>query len=70
MSRVAFKEADVTRALKAARKAGYVVDRASINRAGDIDLVFRTEAADNTPRSTRNPWDEVLPDAANEKRSS
>jgi hypothetical protein len=66
MSRVPFKEADVTRALKGAQKAGLYVARASIDRAtGNIDLVFGTEPSDNA-LDTTNPWDEVH--AANKKR--
>jgi hypothetical protein len=67
MSRVAFKEADITRALKGAKKAGYCVAQALINRSGEIVLIFGAAAAADAPR-TINPWDEVLPDAANEKR--
>jgi hypothetical protein len=50
-----FRESDVTRALKGARKAGYSVDRAVINRAGDIELRFGTADHDNNQDS--NPLD-------------
>jgi hypothetical protein len=69
MSRALFTEADVTRALKGAKKAGYSVDRAVINRAGDIVLEFGTAEA-KPCESERNPWDEVLSHAADEERSS
>jgi hypothetical protein len=35
-----FRENHLTRALKAAKKAGYCVDKAVINADGDIELVF------------------------------
>jgi hypothetical protein len=69
MSRVLFTQADVTRALKGAKKAGYSVDRAVINRTGEIVLMFRA-AEDKLRESERNPWDEVLIDAADEERSA
>jgi hypothetical protein len=69
MSRALFTQADVTRALKGAKKAGFAVDRAVINRTGDIVLEFQT--AEAKPRETeRNPWDEVLIDAADKERSA
>jgi hypothetical protein len=69
MSRALFTQADVTRALKGARKAGYTVDRAVINRAGEIVLTFGS-AEPRPCEDEQNPWDEVLTDAANEKRAS
>jgi hypothetical protein len=45
MSRALFTQADVTRALKGAKKAGFAVDRAVINRTGDIVLEFQTAEA-------------------------
>jgi hypothetical protein len=69
MSRALFTQADVTRALKGAKKAGYAVDRAVINRAGEIVLMFAA-AEDTLRESERNPWDEVLIHAADEERSS
>jgi hypothetical protein len=55
-----FREADVTRALRAARKAGYSVDRAVINRMGDIELRFGTADHDNTDASANEPAEIVL----------
>jgi len=64
-----FRQQDVTRFMRAARKAGYTMDKAVINRSGDIVLVFGTTEI-NLSELERNPWDEVLIDAADEKRSS
>jgi hypothetical protein len=69
VSRALFTQADVIRALKGAKKAGYSVDRAVINRAGEIVLMFGTAEA-KLREGERNPWDEVLIDAADEERSS
>jgi hypothetical protein len=69
MSRALFTRADVTRALKGAKQAGYSVDRAVINRAGEIVLMFGT-AEDTLRESERNPWDEVLVHAEDEERSA
>jgi hypothetical protein len=69
MSRALFTRADVTRALKGAKQAGYSVDRAVINRAGEIVLMFVT-AEDTLRESERNPWDEVLVHAEDEERSA
>jgi hypothetical protein len=63
-----FRETDVTRLLRAARKAGYTVDKAVISRTtGDIVLVFGgTEV--KLSEIDRNPWDEVLTHAADKER--
>jgi hypothetical protein len=68
MSRASFTQADVSRALKGAKQAGYAVSRAVINRAGDIVLEFG-DMPDEVP-AKRNPWDEVLSHAEDEERSS
>jgi hypothetical protein len=62
-----FRQADVTRALKGALKAGYLVNKAVINRGGDIVLTFGTTEHECVEP---NPWDKVLIDASNEKRPS
>ena len=69
MARALFTQADVTRALKGARKAGYTVDRAVINRAGEIVLTFGS-AEPRSCEDERNPWDEVLIHAADKERPS
>jgi hypothetical protein len=56
--RCTFKEIDLTRALRAARKAGIDVARAEVDRTGKIILVLKNdgEAASTTER---NEWDEI-----------
>jgi hypothetical protein len=53
-----FKQGDVTKALKAAEKAGLKVQRAEVRRDGSILLDF-----DRPPPASRDPtvneWDEV-----------
>jgi uncharacterized protein GlcG (DUF336 family) len=55
--RCTFKSVDLTRAIKAAKKAGADVERAEVNRDGKIVLVLKK---DDEPPSTseRNEWDE------------
>jgi hypothetical protein len=62
-----FRQQDLTRALRAARNAGCSVDKAVINRTGDIVLTFGS--ADHEANDP-NPWDKVLINASHEKRSS
>jgi hypothetical protein len=58
MSRVSFTEADVTRALKGAKKAGYSVTRARIvHGTGDIELVFGISDEHTSNGLSDNEWD-------------
>jgi hypothetical protein len=50
-----FKETDLTRALRAARKAGADVDRVEIGRDGRIVLVFKNG---DRVSPEGNEWDE------------
>jgi hypothetical protein len=43
-----FKETDVTRAYRATRKAGAVVDRVEIDRSGKIIIVIENAQSDAT----------------------
>ena len=54
--RCTFKEVDLTRALRAARKAGAHVARAEIARDGKIVLVLNKWRG---PVRERNEWDEI-----------
>jgi hypothetical protein len=51
-----FKEVDLIRALKAAKKAGVDVARAEVARDGKIVLVLNRDEAQ--PSSEHNEWDE------------
>ena len=63
-----FKEADVTRALKAANKAGVPVTiELDLERKRMMITPIR---AGESAREIANPWDEVLDDATNKKRTS
>jgi hypothetical protein len=54
--RCTFKEADLTRALRAAKKAGANVTRAEVARDGKIVLVLDGEASSG---NEINEWDEM-----------
>jgi hypothetical protein len=65
-AKCAFKESEVTRAAKALKKAGFEIVRVEIE-PGKITL-FAGKPNDDSQMT--NPWDEVLTNAANEKRPS
>jgi hypothetical protein len=52
-----FKEVDLTRALRAAKKAGVNVARAEVARDGKIVLVLNRDG-EALPNSERNEWDD------------
>jgi hypothetical protein len=56
--RCTFREVDLTRALRAAKKAGARVARAEIARDGKIVLVLNKDGEARC-RVERNEWDEV-----------
>jgi len=60
-----FKEVDLTRALRAAQKAGLDVERAELARDGKIVLVFKRKG-EMMPNDERNEWDDEIngPDQA------
>jgi hypothetical protein len=62
-----FKKRDVKSALEASRDAGLSVARVEINRDGTIVIVA---GKPDTNATDGNPWDEVLTNAADEKRPS
>jgi hypothetical protein len=62
-----FRDSHLTRALKAAKKAGYCVDKAVLSANGDIVLKFAADDG-NEDTAAANPWDEVY--AAKQKRSA
>ena len=56
--RSTFKEGDLTRALRAAKKAGANVARAEVARDGKIVLVLKKDG-EAPSASERNEWDEI-----------
>ena len=59
----------LTRVLKAAKKTDLSVEKAVINAAGEIVLMFGNGTISETNDDTKpNPWDVVY--AANQKRSA
>ena len=63
-----FKGRDITRVLRAARRAGEAVDRVEIDAASGKFAVILAKQV--TPGGDKNPWDEVLTNAAHEERSA
>jgi hypothetical protein len=61
-----FKSTHLVRALKAAKKANYAVEKAVINAAGEIVLTFSNGTVSDNEDTKANPWDEVY--AENKKR--
>jgi hypothetical protein len=67
--RCRFRQSEITRALKAALAAGVEVDRVEIEKDGRVNVVIcKHKVLDFPAEGERNPWDEVLNHAANEKR--
>jgi hypothetical protein len=59
--RQTFKQRDVTKALKAAVKAGIAVERIEIDKTGKIVIVTgRPEDEANREKPGKNEWDGVL----------
>ena len=56
--RCTFKEVDLTRALRAAKKAGAHVARTEVARDGKIVLVLKKDG-EASSRNERNEWDEI-----------
>jgi hypothetical protein len=56
-----FRQRDVTKAIKAAAKAGIPVKRVEIDKTGKIIIVIsKTEDAASGDRPEKNEWDRVL----------
>ncbi len=60
-ARAAFKQADVTRALRGVAAAGLQVAKVVVEPSGQI--VILTGANDGAEKAERNPWDEVFDEA-------
>ena len=56
-----FKQSDVTKALKAAVKAGLAIERVEIDKSGKIVVVTgRPEGVASGERPGKNEWDGIL----------
>jgi hypothetical protein len=64
-----FKQADITKAVKAVAKAGVQVARVEVDKSGRIVIITGKPGEANGGESA-NPWDTVLSDDANQKRAS
>jgi hypothetical protein len=62
------RQQDIARALRAAKAAGVPVDIRIERRSGD--MVIRPARAHATADEAQNPWDQVLTNAPDKKRSS
>lgn len=62
--RATFREADVSRALKGARKAGLNVARIEIHCDGKIAVIAGAPAPSMGHGESQNEWDEVLANEA------
>jgi hypothetical protein len=56
-----FKESDVTRAVKAVRKAGLDVTRVEISPDGKITVIVKSDNGEGKDRKVEatNPWDDA-----------
>ena len=61
-----FRQTDVCRLLRAFHAAGIAQPTVRITKEGDLIAIPSDRAKDNPA----NPWDEILTDAADEKRAS
>jgi hypothetical protein len=68
--RSSFKKTDLTRATRAVLAAGLGVARVNINKDGSFAIIPETAAQSEPAAANENPWDEVLTNAAHEKRPS
>jgi hypothetical protein len=64
-----FRQRDLTRALKAAKAAGYDAVRITIKRGG-VEIDERLANGSDAEQFAANPWDEVLTNAEDKKRAS
>jgi hypothetical protein len=62
-----FRKTDVVRAWRSAQAAGIPSPRIEIDRYGTISVLAGEPLEGN---AVRNPWDEVLTDAADKKRTA
>ena len=65
-----FKERDVKRVLRAVLAMGLGVGDVKVDRNGTIIVVADEPKKANGQESKHNPWDEVLSNAENKKRTS
>jgi hypothetical protein len=54
-----FRDAEMQRAIRATKKAGFEVGRIDVNRHGTFSLIPLALAEKTAPSEPKNPWDEV-----------
>ena len=54
-----FKESDVTRAVKAVRKAGLDVAQVKISPDGQIVVIVKSDDGEDRMVESTNPWDDA-----------
>jgi hypothetical protein len=68
-NRCRVRQSEISRAIRAALAAGVEVQRVETQKDGRVVLIIRgQEGVDMSVEPSRNPWDEVLDHAADEKR--
>lgn len=63
-----FKRSDIYRLIESARRKGLHIARIDVEPDGKLSLIVGETAKADSHENKTNPWDEVLNDAANEKR--
>jgi hypothetical protein len=63
-----FREADIRRAVNAARSAGIEIARIELNKDGGFAII-RGKPDEGGNGNASNPWDEVLTNAADKERA-
>ncbi len=65
-----FNQREVSRAVRAARRAGETIERVEIDPATGRITVIIAKSGEAANGSNTNPWDEVLKDGSKAKRTA
>ena len=58
-SPAAFKQSDISKAVKPLLKLGIPIQAVEISPSGEISIVFAKASSNHEPNSERNEWDDV-----------